>query len=138
MHRRAVQDGIRTLGELGGEVWFKLDRGTPAEVEAINGVPMDEQRIRRNLAKCAQLAPTWVQTCWFALDGAAPDATARGAYCAQLEAVAPSLAGVHLYGLARPSLQPSAPRLQRLTADDLENFAAEIRKKTGLRVLVSP
>ena len=138
LHRRTVQDGIRTLGELGGEVWFKLDRGTPAEVEAINGVPMDAQRIRRDLAQCATLATTWVQTCWFALDGAAPDAVARAAYCDQLEAVASGLAGIHLYGLARPSLQPSAPRLQRLAADDLENFAAEIRKKTGLRVLVSP
>ena len=29
-------EGIRTLGELGGEVWFKLDRSTPAEIRAIN------------------------------------------------------------------------------------------------------
>jgi hypothetical protein len=138
LHRRKVQEGILTLGELGGEVWFKLDRGTPAEIAVINGVPMDAQRIRRNLARCATLATTWVQTCWFALDGAAPDAAAREAYCAQLETVAPSLAGVHLYGLARPSLQPAAPRLQRLAADELEGFAAEIRKRTGLTVLVSP
>lgn len=138
LHRRAVQDGIRALGEQGGEVWFKLDRGTPAEVAAINGVPLDAQRIRRNLARCATLATTWVQTCWFAMDGAAPDAEARAAYCAQLAALATRLAGVHLYGLARPSMQPSAPRLQRLAADDLEHFAGEIRKKTGLRVLVSP
>ena len=49
LHRRAVQEGIRILGKLGGEVWFKLDRGTPAEVAAINGVPMDADRIRSSL-----------------------------------------------------------------------------------------
>ena len=138
LHRPRVRDGIRTLGELGGEVWFKVDRATAAEVETINGVPMDAEKIRRNLTRCAALATTWIQTCWFALDGAVPDAAARAAYCALLEPVATSLAGVHLYGLARPSLQPAAPRLQRLGADELENFAAEIRKKTGIRVSVSP
>ena len=138
LHRQAVQDGIGALGEMGGEVWFKVDRGTTAEVNAINGVPMDAQRIRRNLAQCAALATTWVQTCWFAVDGVAPDAAAREAYCDLLGPVATGLAGIHLYGLARPSMQADAPRLQRLGAKELERFAAEIREKTGLLVSVSP
>ena len=83
------------------------------------------------------LASTWVQTCWFALDGQAPDAAARNAYCELLKPLAASLAGVHLYGLARPSLQPAAPRLKRLEAEALEDFAAEITKKAGIRVMVS-
>ena len=138
LHRPRVRDGIRVLGELGGEVWFKVDRAMPAEVETINGVPMDTGKIRDNLSRCAALATTWVQTCWFALDGIAPDAAARDAYCALLAPVASRLAGVHLYGLARPSMQPAAPRLQRLDADEMEKFAAEIQEKTGIRVLVSP
>lgn len=138
LQRPAVQEGIRVLGELGGEVWFKIDRATAAEVEVINGVPFDAQKTRRNLATCAAVAATWIQTCWFALDGAAPDALARTAYCTLLEPLAASLAGVHLYGLARPSLQPAAPRLQRLDTEELERFASEIRKKTGIRVVVSP
>lgn len=138
LHRPGVRDGIRVLGELGGEVWFKVDRAMPAEVETINGVPMDAGKIRDNLSRCAALATTWVQTCWFALDGIAPDAAARDAYCALLAPVASRLAGVHLYGLARPSMQPAAPRLQRLDADEMEKFAVEIQEKTGIRVLVSP
>ena len=138
LHRPGVRDGIRVLGELGGEVWFKVDRAMPAEVETINGVPMDAGKIRDNLSRCAALATTWVQTCWFALDGIAPDAAARDAYCALLAPVASRLAGVHLYGLARPSMQPAAPRLQRLDADEMEKFAAEIQEKMGIRVLVSP
>ena len=138
LHRPGVQEGIRVLGELGGEVWFKVDRASATEVAAINGVPLEAEKVLRNLAQCAGLAPTWVQTCWFALDGQAPDAAARDAYCALLEPLAASLVGVHLYGLARPSLQPAAPRLTRLAANELETFAAEIRKKTGIRVVVSP
>ena len=138
MHRPEVVLGVRRIGELGGEVWFKLDRAEAAAIAEINGVPLTPEKVAGNLAHCAALAPTWVQTCWFALDGHAPDAAARAAYCDLLAPLAASLAGVHLYGLARPSRQPAAPRLARLPDEELAAFAEEIHKKTGIRVLISP
>jgi len=138
VHRSEVQAGIRRLGELGGEVWFKLDRAGAADVAEINGVPLSAEKMLRNLETCAGLAPTWVQTCWFGLDGQSPTAEARSAYCALLKPLAGQLAGIHLYGLARPSLQPAAPRLTRLAAEELAAFAAEIHEKTGIRVMISP
>lgn len=138
LYRAAVQDGIRALGERGGEVWFKIDRAQPEEVAEINGVPGDMERVARHLGICADLAPTWVQTCWFALDGAVPSAESRMAYCRLLLPLSGRIAGVHLYGLARPSLQPAAPRLARLGQDELADFAQQIQKETGIRVIVSP
>lgn len=138
LYRAAVQDGIRALGERGGEVWFKIDRALPEEVAEINGVPGDAERVARHLGICVGLAPTWVQTCWFALDGAAPSADSRAAYCRLLAPLSGRIAGVHLYGLARPSLQPAAPRLGRLGQDELTDFAQQIEKETGIRVIVSP
>jgi hypothetical protein len=138
MHRPEVQRGIRLLGELGGEVWFKIDRAAPDDVAEINGVPVTAKKVARHLEICAGLASTWVQTCWFALDGLAPDAAARQAYCDLLQPLAKQLAGVHLYGLARPSMQAAAPRLGRLPEVDLNAFAEEVQNKTGIRVMVSP
>jgi wyosine [tRNA(Phe)-imidazoG37] synthetase (radical SAM superfamily) len=138
LHRPEVAAGVRQIGQLGGEVWFKLDRAEATAIAEINGVPLTPEKAAGNLARCAELAPTWVQTCWFALDGLAPDAAARAAYCDLLTPLAGRLAGIHLYGLARPSMQPAAPRLTRLTAQELAAFAGEIEKKTGIRVLVSP
>lgn len=138
LHRPEVQTGIRLLGELGGEVWFKLDRADPDEVADINGVPAQIDRVARNLALCAGLAPTWVQTCWFALDGVSPSVASRAAYCDLLKPLADKLAGIHLYGLARPSMQPAAARLLRLPAQELEAFAREVNEKTGIRVNVAP
>jgi len=138
LHRPEVQAGIRQLGELGGEVWFKVDRVEAADVAEVNGVPLSAEKIARNLETCVGLASTWVQTCWFALDGKSPSDEARAAYCALLKPLAERLAGVHLYGLARPSLQPAAPRLKRLAEEELEAFANEIHEKTGIRVMVSP
>jgi hypothetical protein len=138
LHRPEVQAGIRLLGELGGEVWFKLDRAEATEAAEVNGVPLVMEKVARNLGLSAGLAATWVQTCWFALDGKAPSAASRAAYCQLLKPLAEQLAGVHLYGLARPSMQPAAPRLTRLPAEALTAFAAEIQEKTGIRVNVSP
>lgn len=137
MHRPAVCDGIRRLGELGGEVWFKIDRADESVAE-VNGVPFDAGRTQRALTQCLSLAPTWVQTCWFALDGQAPSAEQEAAYCRFLAPFADRLGGIHLYGLARPSLQAAAPRLGRLPAEALETFSRFIQKETGIRVLVSP
>ena len=138
LYRPRVQEGIRLIGEMQGEIWFKIDRASATGIAEVNQVPGDAKRVQRNLQICCGLASTWVQTCWFAIDGKAPDAAERDAYCALLAPLASEIAGIHLYGLARPSMQPAAPRLSRIADNDLNDFAQEIEKKTGIRVLVSP
>jgi wyosine [tRNA(Phe)-imidazoG37] synthetase (radical SAM superfamily) len=138
LHRQRVQEGIRLIGETPGEIWFKIDRASAAGIAEVNQVPGDADRVQRNLRLCCELTPTWVQTCWFAIDGEAPDLAERDAYCSLLAPLASELAGIHLYGLARPSLQPAAPRLSRIADQELKNFAQEVEKKTGIRVVVSP
>lgn len=138
LYRPEVQAGIKSLGKWGGEVWFKVDRAGAADILEVNGVSMTQEKIARHLEICAALAPTWIQTCWFALDGISPSVAARQAYCDLLRPLAGCLSGIHLYGLARPSLQPAASRLGRLSSDDMNAFADEITKETGIRVIVSP
>ncbi|MFZ2628498.1 MAG: radical SAM protein [Rugosibacter sp.] len=137
LDRRTVQQGIALLGEASGEVWFKLDTASPAGLAQINGTRTSPQAVVRRLARCATLAPTWVQTCFFLLDKQPPAETEITAYLALLAPLAAQLEGVHLYGLARPSLQKEASRLGRMAASDLESIAQRIRQ-IGLRVHVSP
>jgi len=138
VHRPAVQAGLARLAELGGEVWFKLDRALPSEIAQVNEIPGSPEKAARNLGICAGLVRTWVQTCWFAFDGLAPLAGSAAAYCNLLRPLAGQLAGVHLYGLARPSMQPAASRLAALPVEVMQQFAAQIEKETGLKVIVSP
>lgn len=138
LHRQSVQAGIRLLGEIAGEVWFKVDRGDAQGTALVNGAELDMRKVQRHLERCTELAPTWVQTCWFALDGQVPSDQEVDAYCALLLPVAGKLSGIHLYGLARPSLQPAAPRLSRMATEELLTVAETIKNKTGIRVIVSP
>ncbi len=136
--RAPVQEGIRRMGEGHGEVWFKVDAGSPPVRRRVNGVVMTTEAVVRNLRTVASLCPTWVQTCAFAWGQGLPLAGDLQAYLGVLRAAGPErLQGVHLYSLARPSLQPEAPALRRLSAGELESMAAPIRE-LGLDVHISP
>lgn len=137
LDRKAVQAGIARIGRAGGEVWFKLDAGTAAGLARINGTRVRPDVVARRLRCCAGLAPTWVQTCFFRLDGKLPATQEVADWLALLAPLAPALAGVHLYSLARPSLQPEASRLARAEPEWLEQVAQRIRR-IGLTVRISP
>lgn len=133
-----VQDGIRLLAAGGGEVWFKVDAGEVAAIERINGVRLAPQTIARHLAICADLCPTWVQTCMFRWEGSLPTTEDVDAYLDVLVGAGiERLRGVLLYGIARPSLQPEAVHLSALSAGELDAIAERIKQK-GLTVRVSP
>jgi wyosine [tRNA(Phe)-imidazoG37] synthetase (radical SAM superfamily) len=135
--RVGVRAALARLGKLGGEAWFKVDAASAAAIQRINGVRLKPDTVRRRLVLCAGLVPTWVQTCVFARDGKPPPDDEIAAYLAFLESVGDVVAGVLLYGLARPSCQPEAPRLGRLPETWLLALAKRI-EQLGLTVRVSP
>ncbi|WP_283742836.1 radical SAM protein [Sideroxydans sp. CL21] len=131
MQRDNVQQGLRRIAQLSGEVWFKLDRASEEGMQRINDTKTTMDKVRQNLVAAIACCPdTWLQTCWFALDGAAPDAQDEDDYVTFIKGllrggIKPR--GVLLYGLARPSLQAEAPRLSALSSELMEGFATRIR-----------
>jgi len=138
--RPRVQDGLKKMAELNGEVWFKFDSATASGMRSINQTRVSPDKQFERLAVAARLCPTWLQTCVFAFDGAPPSAAEQAAYLAAVKRIRQEsipVQGVLLYGLARPSMQPQAGRLSGLPASWLETFADKIRA-AGLPVKVSP
>ena len=130
IYRDSVQRGLRQMAQLNGEVWFKLDRASAAGMQRVNDTRISMDKVRDNLAAAVALCPTWLQTCWFALDGEPPSQLDENDYLDFLGGllqggIKPQ--GVLLYSLARPSLQPEAPRLTTLPEQQLEAFAERIR-----------
>jgi len=140
MQRENVQQGLRRMAQLNGEVWFKLDRASEAGMALVNDTKMTMDKVRHNLATAIDCCPnTWLQTCWFALDGVPPSAQDEADYLDFLEDSSRNghePRGVLLYGLARPSLQAEAPRLSALQGGALQIFADRIRE-LGVEVRIS-
>ncbi len=137
MDKPHVLASMRHLAQINGEVWFKADAGTAKGAAKINDVNISIPSVIKRINACAETCPTFVQTCMVAIDGIAPTAAEVTAYVALLSEVKETIKGVHLYGLARPSMQAEAPRLSRLSAEWLEGVARKIRE-TGLRAYVNP
>lgn len=120
---------LERLAETNGRVWFKLDVGTAGGARAINGQPLDLDKHLRRLRQSAERCPTWVQTCMVAIDGEPPPDEELDAYVGHLGRLKEEgvpLRGVLLYTLARPSMQPEAPRLSALDRRWLEELAERI------------
>jgi len=136
MHRPAVLANIAHLKSLNGEVWFKLDAGTRNDIQRINHVHVNPQQHLARLKACAALCPTFIQTCVFAWHSELPDEAFIQAYIDCVSQVRDVVEGVYLYGVARPSYQPEAPFISRLSLDWLDALADKIRA-LGLTVHVS-
>ncbi|MFO7541206.1 MAG: radical SAM protein [Thiobacillus sp.] len=137
--RPRVQEGLRKMAALNGEVWFKFDSATASGMRAINQTRISPDRQFERLTIAASLCPTWLQTCVFARDGMPPSASEQAAYLdrvAHIRQQSIPVRGVLLYGLARQSMQPQASRLEALPAEWLNGFADSIRA-AGLPVKVS-
>ena len=139
IHRASVRKGIEKMAQLNGEIWFKLDSATAQGRLRINHSRQTAETVLENLRVAASLCPTWIQTATFALDGRPAPPDERQAYLkflARCQDEGIPLQGVLLYGLARPSLQPEAPRLSKPPSAWLEAFAEDIRQ-LGLAVKLS-
>ena len=137
MDKPQVLASMQQFAKINGEVWFKADAGTAEGVAKINDVNLNIASVIKRIKACAQACPTFIQTCMVAIDGAPPTEAEVAAYIALLKEVSQQIKGVHLYGLARPSMQAEAPRLSRLSAEWLEGVADQIRA-LGLKAYVSP
>ncbi len=131
MHRPKVQDGLRKMNELGGEVWFKVDSATDEGLKRINNAAITARRARENLQACATLCKTWIQTCVFTFRGENLSSEELEAYIGLVAEIANRenyFQGVLLYGLARPSLQPEHNQLSQVTPEWLQEFVTDLRR----------
>ena len=129
LHRLDVQQGLREMAKIHGEVWFKLDRASAAGMLRVNDTHARIDKVREYLIQSIAACPTWLQTCWFALDGESPSVQDEDDYLdfvGGLLREGHPLQGVLLYGLARPSMQAEAPRLSALPEAAMQNFADRI------------
>jgi wyosine [tRNA(Phe)-imidazoG37] synthetase (radical SAM superfamily) len=136
IQKQLVLEGIQTLAKIGGEVWFKVDAALEENTKKINQVNLKHKQVIDRLKLCSEMCPTYVQTCIFAIDNKGPDNKEIEAYIKLIDSAKKNIKGVHLYGIARPSLQPEAHRLGRINVNVLKSIAAQL-SKNGIESSVS-
>ena len=136
MHKESVLEGIQVLAKMNGEVWFKVDAGLEESTKVINQVNVKPQQAIDRLKRCSEICPTFVQTCIFTIDNKEPNNKEIDAYIKLIDSAKKSIKGVHLYGIARPPMQPEAYRLGRVNINVLKNIADQLHNN-GIESTVS-
>ena len=131
-HLRSAQfrRALPILDANDGEIWAKLDAGSEEFFAKVNrpagGVTLQE--IMENILSVAQLSPVVIQTLWFRIDRAGPEASEILAYCDRLNWLREQggqIKLVQLHTLARP---PASARASTLPDDELNAIAKIVRE----------
>ena len=109
------------------ELWCKLDAGSEAYFQVVDGTRLPFQRILDNLLLVARERPIVIQAMFLALDGRGPDDVEVAAWSSRLRGIVAGggrIDHVQVYTIARA---PSDPRCGALDPARLETIAASAR-----------
>ncbi len=121
LHRPAVAEALRTLDDLGGRVWAKLDAGTEAWFQFVAGTTTPLSRILRNLESCAEERPLVIQSMFLRFLGTGPSSAELDAWSDNLARIADRgpIELVQVYSIARPPARHGFTCLPRPELDDI-------------------
>ena len=127
-----AQDGLALLARH-DEVWTKLDAGTQAYLNRINGSTMSLKKILSNILLVGRQRPVVIQSLFPAIDGEEPPATEIEEYAQRLKelnAAGAEISLVQIYSATRPMARHGC---SHLPLKALSGIAKTVRRVAGLR-----
>ena len=131
LHRARVRAALADVDEL----WCKLDAGTEAWFQRVDGTRFPFARVLDNLLLVARERPIVVQSLFPTLEGAGPDEAEVEAYCGRLRDLVEGGGRVDLVQVYTVSRPPADPKVGALPPEGLEAIARRVRG-LGLRAEV--
>ena len=138
MHQAKVRAGLKQLDRFKGEVWFKLDSATQEGRKQLNHSVESNLKVIEHLKISAGLCKTKLQTCLLEYEQFPWTQAEKNAYLGLLQQIKGDCVvdEVMLYSIARQSQQPEAGQLQKVSANEMQQFAEQI-KELGYNVSIN-
>ena len=130
LHRVPVRSALDVMLQNNGEIWAKLDAGTPEFYQTVARSKVSFQTICNNLINFTQDYPVVIQTCFLSMHGQGPSAEEVRCYAERLKALG-NVSYVQIYTVARITPEDWAMPLDNRQLDDV---AETVRQLTGLDV----
>jgi wyosine [tRNA(Phe)-imidazoG37] synthetase (radical SAM superfamily) len=136
LDRPPVRQALAILDAHQGEIWAKLDAGTPGYFRQIDRTRVPFEKVLANLLDAARARPIVIQSLFMTRAGRPPDDAEIDAYCRRLAEILEdggAIRSVQVYTVARP---PAEDFVGPVSATELERIAARVRERVGLEVEV--
>jgi pyruvate-formate lyase-activating enzyme len=126
-----VQEGLKQLCRLDGEIWGKLDAGTEEFYREVNASKVSLDKIESNLKWAAAHLPLRIQTLFYRYGDLVPDSVELEAWLDRLGRIAAGgpILSVQIHTVAR---QTAKAGCHPLPLDWLESVAVTVRERLGL------
>jgi len=124
--RSDVQQALKQMSKYNGEVWFKIDRGRIEDIQRVNQVNLPLSSIENNLRLCSSLCKTYIQSCFFRVDGKEPDSDEIADYVNLVARFNKLIAGVLLYSTARKPMLVEGNNITAVELVFLEKIAQQL------------
>ncbi|MDR0338617.1 MAG: radical SAM protein [Planctomycetaceae bacterium] len=129
-HVESVRNTLATLLDDNGEIWAKLDAGTPNYFRTISRSKVPYEKILTNLTEFSKTNPIVIQSCFALLYDKEPDDEEIRQYTKRLKLM-DQIKKVQIYTVARRT--PESWVLP-LSDEQLDKISETVRKLTGLQV----
>ncbi|MDR2117311.1 MAG: radical SAM protein [Planctomycetaceae bacterium] len=130
LHREPIRNTLETLLANNGEIWAKLDAGTPDYFRTISRSTISYEKILANLTEFSKNNPLVIQSCFVLLHDKEPDNEEIRHYAERLKLMN-RIQRVQIYTVAR---QTPECWVLPLSNDQLDGISETVRKLTGLQV----
>jgi wyosine [tRNA(Phe)-imidazoG37] synthetase (radical SAM superfamily) len=132
LHRADVQAGLRVLDAHRGEVWAKLEAGTPAYFQRIARTDFPFDKVLANILHCARQRSIVIQSCFVRIRGRAPSAREIVAYVRRLRGLREAGARIHLVQVYTIARMPAYGIVSSLSNREVDAIAARAKSGAGL------
>ncbi|HEY7127452.1 MAG TPA: radical SAM protein [Ktedonobacterales bacterium] len=130
-HRPRVREALALVDGAGGEVWAKLDAGTPEYFKLIDESVIPYERILRNIRDVGRAQPLVIQSCFMRVRGAGPSDEEIAAYIGRVQqfiAEGAQIKLVQVYSVSRP---PAESYVTALPPAELESIRSRVEAALG-------
>lgn len=130
--RPDVKDAFEFLDAHQGEIWAKLDAGTPEYFKKIDATDFPFAKVLTNIQACARVRATVIQACFMRVENIGPTHEEITAFVERLNEIVRGggrIQRVQVYTVAR---NPALPIVSSLSDDEVNGIAERVRNETGL------
>jgi wyosine [tRNA(Phe)-imidazoG37] synthetase (radical SAM superfamily) len=131
-HRPHVQRGLEILDQNNGEIWAKLEAGTPEYFKLVDRTTIPFRQVLDNIAAAASVRPLVIQALFMRVNGEPPSAAELNAFCDRLNEITAAggmLKLVQVYTVAR---RPAETFVAPLTDAEVNAIVSLVEQRTGL------
>jgi wyosine [tRNA(Phe)-imidazoG37] synthetase (radical SAM superfamily) len=131
-HREHVKRGLAILDANNGEIWAKLEAGTPEYFQLVDRTPIPFRQIVDNITSAAKVRPLVIQSLFMRVAGEAPPPEELAAFCDRLNEITSAggkLSLVQVYTVAR---RPAESYVAPLSNDEVDAIVRMVQERTGL------